>query len=96
MLTPSPNNGTLRLMNDDDDRASKLNDIKIGRSPYLLEPQSGYFFSGTCEGRNTVSNSCYRVTTYINKTCSINRTSVIGLHFDNERSARMKRRRKTF
>ena len=33
-------------------------------------------FTGTFQGGKTARNSCYHVTRYINKTCSINRTSV--------------------
>ena len=55
-------------------RASKLKGRKIGRSPYLLNTQSGDFYGEFSKKKNSLQQllSC----DYINKTCSVNRTSV--------------------
>ena len=61
-------------------RASKLKDHKIGRSPYLLETQYiKIFYGNLVKFKAEKQSSTAAIMYYINKTCSVNTTSVIHI-----------------
>ena len=60
-------------------RASKLKDHKIGRSPYLLETQYKDFLRELVKFKAEKQSSTAAIMYYINKSCRINRTSVIHI-----------------